>query len=296
MYVKKHIRVGTHRIAYYDEGPQVPRALLFLHGVPTSAFLWRKVIQSLIPDYRCVAPDILGLGDTMVGSDEDYAISSQAQVMAAFVEELGIEDLVLVGHDVGGAVAQFMALRQGRRVRGLVLCNSVCYDNWPVGVIRTIRAMASKKWIFDAFMNSGTARRLAYSKRGFRQGVKHPGSLGPKEIDEYLRPIILSPTARQRFRKLAMSLTNNETREIANEFYRLTEPVDVIWGLDDRFLPLIWGERLATDLPASELHTISDCGHFVPEERPRPLARHIRKFLVSRVEAFANQDADDAES
>jgi pimeloyl-ACP methyl ester carboxylesterase len=278
-YRKRFTRLGPERVAHYDEGPRANQAVVFLHGLPTSSFLWRKVIKGLSDRYRCIAPDLLGLGDSSAPLEADHSLPGQARRIADLIEALKLEKVVLVGHDYGGAVAQMVALRHGRAVQALALCDSACYDNWPVGVIRTVRHVCRNGAAFEIFVRSGMAKQLAYSRSGFKAGVRHPGSLGPREIEEYLRPLLLSETLREHFRRLMLDLGNEETREISNEFYRFPKPVLVVWALDDVFFPLIWGERLATDFPKTELRTISDCGHFVPEERPRQLTGHLEQFL-----------------
>jgi pimeloyl-ACP methyl ester carboxylesterase len=276
---KKFIRVGSGRLAFYDEGPRSSEALLLIHGLPTSCYLWRKVVAALKEEYRCVAPDMPGLGDSTCPPDGKLGLSAQAERMADLIDRLDLDRVVALGHDIGGGVAQILALRHRRFISGLALCDSICYDNWPVGVVRKIRAISRNRHLFKTAFRVGAWTRLAYSRHGFRKGVKHPGSISPRQIDEYLRPLMLSETALERFRKLLLSLSNAETREIANEFYRFDKPALIVWALDDDFFPLIWGERLATDFPSSTLETISDCGHFVPEERPQQLVARLRGFL-----------------
>ena len=279
-YGKHYLQVGPHRIAYYDEGPRSEQAVLLLHGLFTSAYLWRKVMAHMVGRWRCVAPDLLGLGDTTSqNGTEDYGLSGQAKVLARFCDALELRHVVVVGHALGGAVAQFLAVRHGRHVEGLALCNSAAYDNWPTGFVRLARSVAKRgERAFDLLLRVA-ARRIAFSSRGFRAHVKHPGAIGPREIEEYIRPFLLSRSARRNLRHLLLRLSNSETWEVANEFYRFQKPVLVVWALDDPHLPLLWGERLATDFPMSTLRTIPDCGHLVPEERPKLLARYLEDFV-----------------
>ena len=277
-YTKRYVEVGDIKVACYDEGPRHDQAIVLLHGMPTSCYLWRKVIKELSTTWRCIAPDLVGMGDTVCAVDERFDFVAQSAAIANLSRTLELRRILIVGHDIGGAVAQHVALRHDSLVSGLALVDSACYDNWPVGVVRTLRGLAGMGKVFDTFFRLGLARKLAYSQRGFRRGVKHPGSLGPNQIEEYIRPYQLSATGRHRLQNMVRTLSNVQTREIANEFYRFTKPVLVVWALDDTFFPLIWAERLATDFPNSDLRTISDCGHFVPEERPRQLASHVDRL------------------
>lgn len=126
----KHVlRVGDARVAYYDEGGGSP--VLLLHGCPFSAFVWRKVIPHLSPAHRCLAPDLLGLGDTETAEDADWSLRAQAVMVLGFLDALRISRAHVIGHDHGGAVAQLLAAEHPERVERLVLANAEAYDNWP---------------------------------------------------------------------------------------------------------------------------------------------------------------------
>lgn len=104
---KKFMPVRDARVAYYEEGDGVP--VLLLHGCPFSSFIWRKVISLLSPHYRCLAPDLLGLGDTETPKNGDWSLRAQARMTVGFLDALGIKTAHVVGHDHGGAVAQLLA-------------------------------------------------------------------------------------------------------------------------------------------------------------------------------------------
>src|SRR5215207_4002905 len=127
---KKHVlHVGEARVAYYEEGNGEP--LLLLHGCPFSSYIWRKVIARLSSRYRCLAPDLLGLGDTETQEGTDWSLRAQAAMVIGFLDALGIERAHVVGHDHGGAIAQLLASKHPERVDRLVISNAEAYDNWP---------------------------------------------------------------------------------------------------------------------------------------------------------------------
>src|SRR5918993_2261602 len=100
---KRFLDVGEARIAYYEEGNGEP--LLLLHGCPFSSYIWRKVIPLLSSRYRCLAPDLLGLGDTETPEGAAWSLRAQADMVVGFLNALSIESVHVVGHDHGGAVA-----------------------------------------------------------------------------------------------------------------------------------------------------------------------------------------------
>lgn len=112
------VQVLGERMAYVDRGQGRP--VLFLHGNPTSSYLWRGVIPHVAPHARCIAPDLIGMG----GSGKPkiaYRVEDHARFLAAFIEALGLEDVVLVLHDWGSALGLDWARRHEARVRGLAL-------------------------------------------------------------------------------------------------------------------------------------------------------------------------------
>ena len=128
---KRFVKVGDTRVAYYEGEGGNGEPLLLLHGCPFSSFIWRKAVPRLSARYRCLAPDLLGLGDTETPEGADWSLSAQAAMVVGFLDALGIERTHLVGHDHGGAVAQLLAAEYPERIDRLVLSNAEAYDNWP---------------------------------------------------------------------------------------------------------------------------------------------------------------------
>ncbi len=104
---KRCLPVGAARVAYYEEGTGEP--VVFLHGCPFSSYIWRKVIPRLSTRYRCLAPDLLGLGDTETPARADWALPAQEAIVIEWLDALGIARAHVVGHDHGEAVAQLLA-------------------------------------------------------------------------------------------------------------------------------------------------------------------------------------------
>src|ERR1700754_3891212 len=118
----KYVDVLDSKMAYVDEGESKasePVALL-LHGNPTSSYLWRNVIPHLAPHTRCVAPDLIGFGDSGK-PDIAYRVEDHARYLQAFIERLGLNEVVLILHDWGSALGLDWARRHSERVRGLAL-------------------------------------------------------------------------------------------------------------------------------------------------------------------------------
>ncbi|MDE2149114.1 MAG: alpha/beta fold hydrolase [Gammaproteobacteria bacterium] len=109
----------------------------------TSAHLWEPLLGDLGRHYDCIAPDLLGLGRSTPAAGADLASPGQADMLAAFLDALGIDRTFAVFHDQGGAHGQQMLKRQGQRLRAVVFTDCVCYDNWPVPIVAAMMRMPS---------------------------------------------------------------------------------------------------------------------------------------------------------
>jgi pimeloyl-ACP methyl ester carboxylesterase len=116
--------------------------VVLVHGIPTSPALWRHVLPR-VRGGRLLAFEMVGYGDSIpAGRDRDILVARQADYLLAWLDHLGVGRAVLVGHDLGGGVAQIAAVRTPKRCAGLVLPNSIGYDSWPIPSVRALQAAA----------------------------------------------------------------------------------------------------------------------------------------------------------
>ncbi|MDR7223888.1 haloalkane dehalogenase [Aminobacter aminovorans] len=116
------ISVLDSTISYVDVGQGVP--FVFLHGNPTSSYLWRNVLPGIGDGVRCLAPDLIGMGGSGK-PDIAYSFADHVRYLDAWFEAMGLEEVVLVGHDWGGALAFDWAARQPGRVRGIAVMETI---------------------------------------------------------------------------------------------------------------------------------------------------------------------------
>jgi len=132
-------------MAYVDRGRGRP--VVFLHGNPTSSYLWRHVIPHVEGLARCLAPDLIGMGASGKAPGGRYRFIDHARYLDAWFDALGLEDVVLVGHDWGSALAFWWAQRHPDRVRGLVYMEAIVrpltWAEWPEAARRIFQAMRS---------------------------------------------------------------------------------------------------------------------------------------------------------
>ena len=143
---RRAVGVLDSEMAYVDTGEGDP--VVFLHGNPTSSYLWRNVIPHLAGQARCLAPDLIGMGDSGKTPGGSYRFADHARYLDAWFDALGLtERVVLVGHDWGSALGFDWAHRHPERVKGVAYMEGIVrpmtWDEWPEQARNIFRAMRS---------------------------------------------------------------------------------------------------------------------------------------------------------
>jgi haloalkane dehalogenase len=187
-YTKKNAHVLGYSMSYVDEGIGDP--IVLLHGNPTFSYLWRNIIPHLSGLGRCVAPDLIGMGDSdklKNSGPQSYSFIEHRKYLDALLEEIGVtEKVTFVGHDWGSALGFNWAHRHPNQVKGIVYMEAILihYDwsDWPEDARR----------IFQGF-RSPAGEEMILDKNYFVELVL-PGSvmrkLTPSEMDVYRRPFL----------------------------------------------------------------------------------------------------------
>ena len=282
-YVKKKANIFGYNMSYVGEGTGDP--IIFLHGNPTSSYLWRNIIPHLSGLGRCVAPDLIGMGDSDKLADsgpESYSFIEHRKYLDALLEEIGVTDNVtFVIHDWGSALGFDWAFRHQDKVKGIVYMEAVLFhyewSDWP----------EDARKIFQGF-RSPAGEKLILDKNYFIELVL-PNSvlrkLTPSEMDAYRRPFLNSGEDRRP--------TLSWPRQIPIE----GEPADVVeivktygeW-LSTSDLPKLFinaepGSILtgrARDFcrtwPNQEEVTVKGL-HFIQEDSPDEIGKAVVKFV-----------------
>lgn len=240
--------------------------VVLVHGIPTSPALWRDVVP-LLPDHRALAWEMVGYGGSWkTAQARDISLAAQAEYLIAWIEDLGLRNCVLVGHDLGGGVAQIAAVRRRELFAGIVLTNAVCYDSWPIPSVKVMRRIGVVvantppklfRAVFSSFLRRGHDDQRIATESIRRHWRHYDHQSGPRAFVEQMR-----------------SLHTVDTLEVAPRLATLDLPAAIVWGADDQFQKIAYGEQLAADLKA-EMTTIRGGKHFVPEEHPEAIAEAI---------------------
>lgn len=185
---KRTCRVFDLDMAYVEVGSGDP--IVFLHGNPTSSYLWRGVIPHVAGLGRCIAPDLIGMGDSgkLADSGPDaYRYVQHREYLDELLRLLEVRDRVtLVGHDWGSVLAFDWAVRHPGSVRGIAymeaIVTPVTWEDWPEAARPIFRAMRSE-----------AGEQIVLEKNVFVERILPASMLSdvaPAEMDEYRRPFL----------------------------------------------------------------------------------------------------------
>lgn len=251
-----------------ETGAGIP--LVFIHGIPTSPALWRHVLP-LISNARCLAFEMVGYGGSIPqGRGRELSVARQAEYLVAWCRSLGISSAVLVGHDLGGGVAQIAAVRHPGFCRGLFLTNAIGYDSWPIPSVKLLRATgAVVRHLPDAMAKQILRTLMA---RGHDDTERARESLSI-----HWAPYASNDGAQALVRQIDF-LRVQDTMAVADGLPGLRVPARIVWGAADPFQKIAYGERFARDLSAP-LRRIEGGRHFTPEDHPEIVAQEIQELV-----------------
>jgi len=252
------------------------KPIIFLHGLGGTLYTWRHLVGPLAPHYRLILFDLKGAGKSPKPFDDKYSMFDQAELIYRFIRQNDMRDVTLVGHSFGGGVALLVALKLSQqepsRLSQLILIDTVSYPQKLPLVISMLR-MPLVGWlglhlIPDKTKVQSMMESMYYDDR----------KINPADVEAYAAPLAL-PGAKYAMRKTARQIIPDNIDEIIGTYPRIKVPTLIIWGREDKIIPLENGVRLHQAIRASQLVLIERCGHDPPDERPEEVVEAIRKFL-----------------
>jgi len=179
----RFLDVHDSRMHYVDEGEGDP--VLFLHGNPTSSYLWRNIIPHLTPHARCIAPDLIGMGKSGK-PDIEYSYADHRWYLFKFIEKLGLKNITLVIHDWGSALGFDYAMQHEDNMRGIAFMEAI------LRTIPSYSAMPARlRLMFQAFRTPGIGQALIMNGNIFIETVLPMATirkLSREEMDQYRAP------------------------------------------------------------------------------------------------------------
>lgn len=277
-----YLQVNGFDMHFVDEGEGEP--LVFLHGDPTWSYLWRRFIPPLSRNYRCIAPDHMGMGKSGIPREPSaYRFRHHAANLESLLLHLKLHDVTLVLHDWGGPIGLDFAVRHRDKIKRLVLTNTWAFAPWPGGplprLLEIIRSPRGEKFVLE---------KNGYLEPALLGTTLHAENLTPTVLAAYRAPF---PTPESRLAMLCWSrdIPMEESDPSYADMKRVEQslpefaeiPTLLVWGMRDPVLPAsvlrMWQQRL----PNAMILEIDDASHFLQEDAPEQIVDEIGEFLAA---------------
>lgn len=272
------VTAGGCRIHYHEAGSGPP--VVLLHGgiIDAAQVSWPPVAGRLADDYRVIAPDLMGYGESEL-ADGPYSLSRHADVMAAFLDTLDIGPVTLVGVSLGGGVAIQLALDRPALVATLVPIDAFGLGQaLPNGLL----SYALARFQLPNRLSLAVLRRSRRLTRVSLGSIVHDlDALDPAAVDAVFRELH-RPTAGEAFRRFrSVGVTRAGYRTVfTDRFGDLSVPTYLLHGAHDGLFPVAWARRASERIPDAELRVLDDCAHWAPREKPEAVASWVRAAIT----------------
>ncbi|WP_116450548.1 alpha/beta fold hydrolase [Blastococcus litoris] len=282
--------VDGFSLAYDRTGDGPP--VVLLHGWPGGRSDYRLVGPLLAGAADVVVPDLRGFGESdkhLVDPDEAYTGAAQARSVTALLDELGLEDVVLAGYDIGSRIAQVVAAQSPGRVRALVVAPPL-----PGAGQRLLGPDVHREFWYQHFHRLDLAEQLLDGDRdAVRSYLEHfwthwsgPAYTPAAEDLDRLAETYAAPGAFTAsigwYRQGPGILVRGLGEQAPAPDARLPVPTHALWPAHDPLFPVEWSDRLDEFFTDVTLTHLPDSGHFVPLEEPEAFAAAVREALSGR--------------
>ena len=278
------VRPGI-RMAYLDEGPQDAPVILMLHGNPSWSFLWRRWILGLRDQYRCIAPDHVGMGNSDKPDDTHYTYTLDSRIddVEALLAHLGITGpLTLAVHDWGGGIGFGWAMRYPAQVARLLITNTGAFP------LPKAKRLPRSLWLGrDTWLGAFLIRGL----NAFARGTAHIGSVRRLPADVFRG--FIAPYNSWANRRSVLRFVQDiplgkgdrawDTIERMGAFLPslADRPALIFWGLKDFVFDRHFLQGFRDALPNAQVHAYQDAAHYVLEDKAEVSLPLVRQFLAA---------------
>jgi pimeloyl-ACP methyl ester carboxylesterase len=266
------VSIESIRIHYKDTGPKDAPVLLLLHGFGSSLQTWDVWAGKLDKKYRVIRLDLPGFGLTGPSPSDDYSELNDLNTLTRFVDSLGITDLSVVGHSMGGKIAWTFAAAHAERVKALVL---MAPDGFPQP-----EAIGTKPYAMPAIMG---VMKFSLPKYFVRKSIE-PAFVDLNELDDKLvnryHDMLRAPGVRA-----AILARANQTiyTDPVPRLKQIKAPTLLIWGDEDKMIPSSNAKSYAAVLENSETVLIPKLGHLLHEEHAELGFAKVTEFLDAKL-------------
>jgi len=292
------LEVLDSTIAYREAGDSRAPVVLFLHGNPTSSYIWRNILPLVAPVAHCIAPDLIGFGQSGK-PDIDYRFVDHMRYLDAFLERTGITSAFVVAQDWGSALAFHLAARKPDFIRGLAFMEFIrpmpAWSDFHPDQVET----------FQKFRTPGVGEEMTLQGNAFVEGVL-PGAtvrkLTEEEMAVYRAPFLTPESRRPTWRfpnELPIAGQPADVYAAIEEAHRVlaqsTYPKLLFVGNPGALISPAFAESFATDMKNCRLVHLSSGLHYLQEDHPDVIGANIKEWLIE-LGIASRRDAKEARS
>ena len=276
--VQDSVLIDGHRIACGVHGEGKP--IILIHGTPFYSHIWRNILPTLLDAKRSVyLYDLYGFGHSERPHDKaaDTSVSAQLPVLVGLMAHWGLVSCDIVGHDLGGAIAQQLGIYHPDKVESLTLIDTVSFDSWPSR--RTKEQMSAG---LEKLIGAPAEQHREHFREWILSASSNHENLLKGAIDAYLNMICGPVGQASLFQHQIMHYDPMHTAKLTDHLHELGQfPVQLIWGEDDAWQVKDWAHKLHVAIPNSNLNILPNCGHLAPEDQADKVAELIIAHLAA---------------
>lgn len=255
-------------VAYDVLGDGPP--IVLLHGTPFSSYVWRAIARELVRSYSVFIYDLLGYGQSEKRARQDVSLAAQSRLFAALLDHWNLSLPKVIAHDFGGATALRAHFVEACDYEKLLLIDPVAIRPWGSPFVQHVRkyekAFAGVPGYIQRAILTAYIRGAAYKP------------LCDEALQAYLEPW-LGEVGQPAFYRQIAQMDQRYTDEVQESYGEVRCPAMVLWGTEDRWIPVKKGRELAQLLPGSQLIEIPHCGHLMQEDAPEAIVASALRFF-----------------
>ncbi|QDP40364.1 alpha/beta fold hydrolase [Radiobacillus deserti] len=246
--------------------------VFLIHGFASSTYTFRRIIPLLREQFSIVAIDLPGFGKSEKSTSFIYSFQNYATLMMKCLETFNVTNAYIIAHSMGGQIALNMALMDPKKIKKLVLLCSSGY------LKRSQRFLIASSYLpfFEKIVYYYVRRKEV---KDYLKDVFYNQTLIDEDmITEFGRPLL----EKGFYKSLIRLMRHREGDLLPHQLQDIKIPTLLIWGEEDRVVPVQVGQRLVQDLPDAQLITYKKTGHLITEERPEPIFENILTHMNQR--------------
>jgi pimeloyl-ACP methyl ester carboxylesterase len=278
----KTLQLPQGPVQYLERGQG--QSIVFVHGLMVDNQLWLPIVSELSQGLRCIVPNWpLGAHAMPMVPTANLSVMGMTRLIADLMDALDLRDVILVGNDTGGALAQMVCAHFPERIAGVVLTTCDAYDVFPPPAFAFLKWLGHAPplaWLMAQSMHHvPPLRRLPFSFGGLTDGP-----LSNELIEHWLRPMRTDAGVRQDVCKFLRTLSNRYTQDAGDALRRFNKPVLLLWSTRSRHFPRHLAERMQREWSNTELCWIDSAGVFLSLEHAQQLVSHIQRFTATETD------------